>query len=165
MIAKNQSYSSYAVIREDYEAEDVPANSYVAVNLDPVKAENIAKVSGTYTGQATYSGKNRPNALTRDFTMTVNDSGVSGEVYTTATNGNKTVWVSLNDTTLSVENGAVTFTGTATFNESTFGVADGTYQGSFAGNESEKTEVIGTFESSESTDAGSIQGAFAGTKE
>lgn len=165
MIAKKQSYSSYAVIRENYDAEDVPANSYVAVNTNPVTAENIAKVSGTYTGQATYSAKNRPNALTRDFTMTVTDTSVSGEIYTQATNGNKTTWVSLNETALSVENGAVTFAGSASFNESTFGVTDGTYQGSFAGNDSEVTEVIGTFESTQSTDAGSVQGAFAGTKE
>ncbi|AWI50353.1 hypothetical protein DDU33_02070 [Actinobacillus porcitonsillarum] len=162
----NQAYSSYAVLRETYDADGVnPTNSFVALAKESdLTTDRAAVTNATYTGKASYSRTNGPAVLTRDFTLTVNDDKVSGSVYQTTVNSKgvskTTEFVGLKEGNISVNNGVVGFNGVADFSQHNAGL--GTYKGVFVG--SKAGEVVGTFETDSTEKATSIQGAFAGAK-
>ncbi|QIW15562.1 hypothetical protein A4G20_04075 [Pasteurellaceae bacterium RH1A] len=170
MASHKKSYSSYAVIREAYDAANKanPANSYVAIVTTPT-TDKAMVVDATYKGQATYTAKNLAAVTTLrlqdNFTLTVKDNAVAGKVVTAPSNKypEGQAVVTFNEGTIAAENNAVTFNGSATFNTTFFGTEAGTYQGQFAGANAE--EVVGTFTTTEKADGASGQGAFSGTKQ
>lgn len=170
-----QSYSSYAAIREDYnkDIENVPSNSYVYMVSTPTLDKN-AVVDATYKGQVSYSYRNRPAITTIDgLTLNVKDATISGNVVETTVSGSgkvtNTTVMTFNDGAISASDEKVAFSGDVTFhygsrafNTSTKADFNGTYKGQFAGANAE--EVVGTFESTGTTDDTSVQGAFAASK-
>lgn len=174
MAAVNKSYLGYAIVREAYAANDrsTPANSYIySVNTPTTDINKVTNITATYKGMATYTAKNATTVIKLDrenaFTLTLNDSKVSGEIRNAP--GPKTpngqLVIALNSADVAVQNGVVGFNGTATFVEQFVGTgaAEGTYKGTFGGQNAE--EVVGTFESNTSTKDAGIQGAFIGTKQ
>lgn len=165
-----QSYSSYAVIREGYDADhNTPSNSYIYIVGTPLADKSLA-LNATYKGQAAYTRKNFPNIVTQaDFELTVSDTQVSGRIN----KANGDTAVTFNQGDITVENNTVGFNGTATFHKGSFSNSadadfSGTYQGAFAGANAE--EVVGIFESdnyytNDTTYTQSVQGAFAGVKQ
>lgn len=163
----NQAYSSYAVIRETYNNENLqPSNAFIVLAKESDLTTNrAAVVNATYTGKASYSAKNVPAVMTRDFTLKVENDKVSGSVFQKTINSKGiekvTENVALNEGKISVDNGVVGFSGSAKFGAIASN-AEGTYKGVFVGKNAE--EVIGTFETNSTEKASSAQGAFAGKK-
>lgn len=168
ILAYNQSYSSYAVVREAYDSDNraLPANSYIAIATTPT-TDKSAVTDATYKGQASWSSSNLPSVRTvAGLTMTVSNDKISGEVIQdTATSSGKTpTLITFNSGDITVTDGNVGFNGTATFHSRAFGTdLEGTYQGNFAGEKAE--EIIGTFQSNEQTPDAAAQGAFSGQKQ
>ncbi|UTH26457.1 hypothetical protein L0F67_06265 [Actinobacillus suis] len=79
----NQAYSSYAVIRETYNNENPqPSNAFIVLAKESdLTTDRAAVVNATYTGKASYSAKNVPAVMTRDFTLKVENDKVSGSVF------------------------------------------------------------------------------------
>ncbi|MDG4951762.1 transferrin-binding protein-like solute binding protein [Actinobacillus equuli] len=163
----NQAYSSYAVIRETYNNENPqPNNAFIVLAKESdLTTDRAAVVNATYTGKASYSAKNVPAVMTRDFILKVENDKVSGSVFQKTVNlkgvEKVTENVALNEGKISVENGVVGFSGSAKFGAIASN-AEGTYKGVFVGKNAE--EVIGTFETNSTEKASSAQGAFAGKK-
>ncbi|WGE55254.1 transferrin-binding protein-like solute binding protein [Actinobacillus equuli subsp. equuli] len=163
----NQAYSSYAVIRETYNNENPqPNNAFIVLAKESdLTTDRAAVVNATYTGKASYSAKNVPAVMTRDFTLKVENDKVSGSVFQKTVNlkgvEKVTENVALNEGKISVENGVVGFSGSAKFGAIASN-AEGSYKGVFVGKNAE--EVIGTFETNSTEKASSAQGAFAGKK-
>ncbi|AIZ78341.1 transferrin-binding protein-like solute binding protein [Actinobacillus equuli] len=163
----NQAYSSYAVIRETYDNENPqPNNAFIVLAKESdLTTDRAAVVNATYTGKASYSAKNVPAVMTRDFILKVENDKVSGSVFQKTVNlkgvEKVTENVALNEGKISVENGVVGFSGSAKFGAIASN-AEGTYKGVFVGKNAE--EVIGTFETNSTEKASSAQGAFAGKK-
>ncbi|WGE48889.1 transferrin-binding protein-like solute binding protein [Actinobacillus equuli subsp. haemolyticus] len=163
----NQAYSSYAVIRETYDNENPqPNNAFIVLAKESdLTTDRAAVVNATYTGKASYSAKNVPAVMTRDFTLKVENDKVSGSVFQKTVNlkgvEKVTENVALNEGKISVENGVVGFSGSAKFGAIASN-AEGSYKGVFVGKNAE--EVIGTFETNSTEKASSAQGAFAGKK-
>lgn len=163
MLAYKQSYSSYAVVREKYQADNrtVPTNAYLAVVITPT--QDIAAVTdATYKGQASFSSDNRPNVRTvAALTLNVTNQRISGELTqdTSTSSGLYPTLITFNTADIQVQEGQVGFSGKAQFHKRAFSQdMEGTYQGWFAGEKAE--EVIGTFETNEPY----AQGAFAGKR-
>lgn len=156
-----QTYSSYAVLREEYSEKVKPSNAYIAlVNEDNLLKDKALVTNATYTGKASYSVGNNNNVVSYDFELNVQDNAVSGAAYNLNNKKVRTDFIVLENGAISVENGAVGFSGVANFEKLSKG--KGTYQGVFSGANAE--EVVGTFESSSADKDSSLQGAFAGKK-
>lgn len=156
-----QTYSSYAVLREEYSEKVKPSNAYIAlVNEDNLLKDKALVTNATYTGKASYSVGNNNNVVSYDFELNVQDNVVSGAAYNLNNKKVRTDFIVLENGAISVENGAVGFSGVANFEKLSKG--KGTYQGVFSGANAE--EVVGTFESSSADKDSSLQGAFAGKK-
>lgn len=178
-----QSYSGYAVLREEYSnlsgvANTGDANAYLALaQSDQLVSDKALVTNATYTGTASYSTRGRGVIATDLLTMNMKDDNISGYVYRTVTSGrgNTTTrtYVQMRDAQIKVDNGVVGFDGNAFIDSSAKGVngnvptstadaANGTYRGVFVGPNAK--EVVGTFETN--TDVvDSVRGAFAGSKE
>ncbi len=173
------AYSGYAVIREDRDKTGV-TNSFISlVDSQHQTTDKAAVVNATYKGYASHSQTAAGGAInhTSQFEMTVNNGNVSGLVYQTQSNQNRTRTIAVfEDTAVQVNNGNVGFEGTAKMNlagDATWNsgltpstnissnAVTGSYQGSFAGSGAE--EVTGTFESYKDNTL-YMQGAFAGSK-
>lgn len=154
-----QSYSSYAVLREEFSEKVNPSNAYMAL----VKEENLVKdkslipVDAQYKGKSSFSQANNVLVTTYDFELNVKDNKVSGAAYTVNSKKKRVDYILLESGNISVRNDAVGFSGVADFEKLKKG--KGTYQGVFAGSKAE--EVVGTFENN-AKDKDAIQGAFAG---
>lgn len=183
LFTQNLSYAGYAVVREAYDADNVqsqPVNSYIAVVKTPT-TDKSKVVNATYTGTATLTQKNQqtmvgaPNQNDKIATLTLNvkDDVVSGDI-TRNTGKTPATYVTFNDTTIKAGDNGVVFEGNATFNSQTNALTtqkdasgnwidvNGSYRGAFAGANAE--EVVGTFETDNTSKEVSIQGAFSGTK-
>lgn len=178
-----QSYSGYAVLREEYSnlsgaTNTGDANAYLALaQSDQLVSDKALVTNATYTGTASYSTRGIGVIATDLLTMNVKDDNISGYVYRTVTSGrgNTTTraYVQMRDAQIKVDNGVVGFDGNAFIDSSAKGVngnvptstadaANGTYRGVFVGPNAK--EVVGTFETN--TDVvDSVRGAFAGSKE
>ncbi|WP_150539307.1 hypothetical protein [Actinobacillus vicugnae] len=164
MLKNEQTYSSYAVIREEIK-DSSPANSYVAVVTTATPESNKSSaLNASYAGKAAYSLNNAVAVTSANFAMSVdNNGGITGSIYTGGTNGGSVkTFATFDNGTISITNGYATFNGDATFAVSSSLNESGTYQGYFAG--SEANEVVGTFET-DATASKTVQGAFAGTKQ
>lgn len=175
--AYNQSYSAYAVIRNDYEKdeegkksnEEEPSNVYIALVTNPT-TELSSVVDATYTGLVSYSRQNAPNIITRDtLTMRVKDHQVSGEATQTTNSGVVHNTITFESANIVQGSDGIVFSGNAVFRQNSFyssndyeGDIQGKYQGIFAGSQAE--EMIGTFHSNNTNKLTSVQGAFAATK-
>lgn len=175
-----QSYSGYAVIREDASLKDMPNNAYVAVVDVPTTEKAAIPVDATYKGSAVYTSKQGNNytgyTVTKkeyntDFTLNIKDFIVSGDIKLAT--GKKPTIVEFENANIQVANDAVVFEGKAVFNTAAplalvvkdvngekIDKLDGSYRGQFAGKNAE--EVVGTFETDSKLKEASVQGAFMG---
>lgn len=175
--AYKQSYSNYAVIRENYDKDNrtAPANSFInVVTQYTPESQQSAALNATYKGQASYSRSNGANVVTRnDLTLTTTGSSIQGVLNAEPTmSGVIHPVITFNAGAINVADGKVSFSGTALFHSRFFNSASaagggqdltGRYNGVFAGNNAE--EAIGTFETTNYTDEKSVQGAFAAKKQ
>ncbi|MGX2957582.1 transferrin-binding protein-like solute binding protein, partial [Ursidibacter arcticus] len=175
-----QSYSGYAVIREESGLVDQPANAYVAVVTTPTTDKSLV-VDATYKGNAVYSTKNgnayagyTVRGYNAELTLNVKNGVVSGDIKSTV--GRQPTIATFNDADIQVANNGLVFEGNAKFNTAAplaltgakdaagqrLESIDGIYKGQFAGANAE--EVVGTFETNSTEKDFSVQGSFMGKK-
>lgn len=173
-----QSYSGYAVIRENASLANIPNNAYVAVVDVPTTEKAAVPVDAIYKGSAVYTTKQgniytgyTTKGYNTDLTLKVKDSVVSGDIKLAT--GKKPTVVEFENANIQVANNAVVFEGKAVFNTGAplsltvkneqgekLDKIDGSYRGQFAGRNAE--EVVGTFETDSKLKEASVQGAFMG---
>lgn len=173
LLSKKQSYTGYAVIREEYNPNNKqvnPVNSYIAIVTTPT-TDKKAVVDATYKGTAVYTTKNA-NTVTGytnnaganvGVSLQVTDAKIAGSINR-MTGKKDTALVTFSEAAIQQGNDGVVFAGEAIFHKA-IGVAEGvtgTYQGQFGGANAE--EVVGTFESATSEKDSSVQGAFMASK-
>lgn len=173
-----QSYTGYAAIRGETSTEtdaaghrSKPMNSFVALVMEPT-TNRAAVVDAEYKGMVSYSRQNSGTVVNRDtLTMRVQGSQISGEVVSINNKNESDTVMRFNPAEIRSENNQVAFNGSAVFYPRYFGASDykdydnqieGVYQGQFGGANAE--EVVGTFNSNNTSYETSVQGAFAAKK-
>ncbi|MGX2957583.1 hypothetical protein ACWIYZ_10960 [Ursidibacter arcticus] len=174
-----QSYSSFAAIRNDYRdhngqpIENTPANSFIALATLPT-SDRSSIVNATYRGQVSYSTRNNPSITSRELVMVVDNNRINGSVVSTSGSGVNRNVMTFKEAEIIENNGQIAFNGDVIFHKEAFLIEAGTnntydtdiqgkYQGIFAGNKGE--EVVGSFHSNNTEANTSIQGAFGAKRQ
>lgn len=176
-----QSYSSFAALRNEYRDNDeiaranVPANRFTALVSLPT-TDKSAIVDATYKGQISYSARNAPSISSHDLVMIVKGDKISGISQETTGSGKVRTRATFNETAIQVEADRISFSGKAEFHSDVFlqstqnnnnleytNNIEGIYSGLFAGEKGE--EVIGTFHTNNTNDKTSVQGAFGAKRQ